>query len=222
MLSSLDGKISTGDNDLMDVDKDFPMIKGVSEGLQQYYDIEMTTDLFSLNSGRVFAKIGFNNKTDIPKKLPVTFIVIDNKPHLDENGINYLSQKSKDIILVTTNKDHPAYSVQKNLNNLHIIYFENEIPFEELFEKLKNEYSVEKLTIQSGGSLNAEFIRKGLIDYISLVIAPVMVGGKNTSTLMDGESLHSDNELLKIKALELLEINKLNNSYLHLKYKVIN
>lgn len=62
MLMSLDGKISTGSTDNMDVDKDFPLIEGVKEGLNQYYEIEQTTDLWSLNSGRVQAKVGVNEK----------------------------------------------------------------------------------------------------------------------------------------------------------------
>ena len=40
MLMSVDGKISTGASDDLDVDKDFPRIAGVSEGLHQYYEIE--------------------------------------------------------------------------------------------------------------------------------------------------------------------------------------
>ena len=36
MLMSVDGKISTGATDDLDVDKDFPKIKGVNEGLHQY------------------------------------------------------------------------------------------------------------------------------------------------------------------------------------------
>lgn len=44
MLMSVDGKISTGATDELDVDKDFPKIAGVSEGLHQYYEIEQTTD----------------------------------------------------------------------------------------------------------------------------------------------------------------------------------
>ena len=43
MLMSVDGKISTGATDDLDVDKDFPQIAGGSEGLQQYYEIERTT-----------------------------------------------------------------------------------------------------------------------------------------------------------------------------------
>ena len=56
MLMSVDGKISTGATDELDVDKDFPKITGVSEGLHQYYEIEQTTDLWSLNTGRVQEK----------------------------------------------------------------------------------------------------------------------------------------------------------------------
>ena len=56
MLMSVDGKISTGAVDELDVDRDFPRINGVKEGLYQYYEIEKTTDLWSLNSSRVQEK----------------------------------------------------------------------------------------------------------------------------------------------------------------------
>ena len=50
MLMSVDGKISTGAVDELDVDREFPRINGVTEGIYQYYEIEKTTDLWSLNS----------------------------------------------------------------------------------------------------------------------------------------------------------------------------
>lgn len=40
LFISVDGKISTGATDDLDVDKDFSKIKGVNEGLHQYYEIE--------------------------------------------------------------------------------------------------------------------------------------------------------------------------------------
>ncbi|MEE0558143.1 MAG: deaminase, partial [Bulleidia sp.] len=58
MLMSLDGKISLGASDDLDVDKDFPKISGLKEGLPQYYEIEQTTDLWSFNTGRVQEKMG--------------------------------------------------------------------------------------------------------------------------------------------------------------------
>jgi 2,5-diamino-6-(ribosylamino)-4(3H)-pyrimidinone 5'-phosphate reductase len=222
MLTSVDGKISTGDTNAMDVDKDFPKVVGVKEGLSQYYEIEKTTDFFSLNSGRVFAKIGFNEKTDEPEKIPVTFVIIDSKPHLNESGMKYVSKKGEKVIIVTTNENHPAYKLKEELDNVEVIKHESEIDFVDMFSKLKNDFGAERVTVQTGGTLNAELVRNGLIDYLSLVVAPVLVGGEDTPTLMDGESLHIQDELFKLKALELESVNKLQNSYLHLVYKVLN
>ena len=217
MLSSVDGKISIGNNDSLDFDKDLPKIKWVKEGLNQYYKLEQKTDLFSLNSGRVMAKIGMNKKNDV-NKLPVSFIIIDSK-HLTKIGVNNLLKKSKRLFLVTTNMKHPAFNIKSN--DLEIIYYKK-FNFKDLFNKLKFKYGINNLTIQSGGTLNSIFLREGLIDYLSLVTATFLVGGKNTSSLIDGESLHSIKEISKVKALKLQKCEVLKNSYLHSIYEVIN
>lgn len=221
MFSSVDGKISTGDTDILDTDTDLRRIMGVREGLQQYYDLEKQTDLHSLNSGEVMAKIGMNIKKDNIERTPVSFIIIDNKPHLNEVGVDNLLQKSKKLYIVTTNKNHPALERQDE-DNLEIIYYPNEIDFEDLFKQFKEKYNIDRITIQTGGTLNAIFLRKKLIDHISFVFAPVLVGGKDTPSLIDGESLHSAQDLINIKALKLKECRVLENSYIHLFYDVIN
>ena len=48
MLMSVDGKISTGATDDLDIDKDFPKIAGVREGLHQYYDIKVKREVLKL------------------------------------------------------------------------------------------------------------------------------------------------------------------------------
>ena len=179
MLMSVDGKISTGASDHLDVDKDFPKIAGVKEGLHQYYEIEQTTDLWSLNSGRVQAKIGINS-ADMPNKTPVSFVVIDNS-HLKEHGVRYLCALSKQFVLVTSNAKHPAFEIEED--NLHIIYQNEQLSLKDVLTKLKSQYSCERITIQTGGTLNELFLREKLIDYLDIVVAPVLVGGKDTSTL---------------------------------------
>lgn len=222
LLVSVDGKISTGDTDEMDVDKYFPRIDGVKEGLQQYYDIEKTTDLFSLNSGRVMEKIGVNEKKEVPPKTPVIFIVIDNEPHLKESGVRYMATKAEKLIIVTTNANHPATLLKDELPNIEVLAYKSEIDFKDMFQRLKSDFGAERVTIQTGGTLNAVFIRGGFIDHLSLVVAPALIGGSNTSGLMDGESLHRANELFKIKSLVLKGATPLEQNYLHLQYDVIN
>ncbi len=216
MLMSVDGKISTGASDDLDVDKDFPRIAGVREGLHQYYEIEQTTDLWTLNSGRVQAKIGVNTK-EMPNKTPVSFAIIDNG-HLDGHGVRYLCALSKELVLITSNREHPAFSVEEN--NIHIIYQEKLSPKDAL-ARLKSEYGCERLTIQTGGTLNGLFLREKLFDYVDIVVAPVLIGGKDTATLIDGRSLLSKQELSELGALKLRECVVLENSYLRLRYQVI-
>ena len=219
MLESLDGKISSGNTDELDADKDWCEIEGVKEGLHQYYEIEATTDYFSLNTGRVMAKIGVNDRKEYHSKIEVKFVIIDNKPHLNENGIDYICNWVESLILVTTNKNHIAYSLTDKYDNLDILYYE-ELDLTKLLEDLSSKYNAERVTIQSGGSLNGLFLRNNLIDYVNIVIAPLLVGGKDVSTLIDGEAISYSEELNKLKALELLECKQLDNSYIQLKYKV--
>lgn len=216
MLMSVDGKISTGASDNLDVDKDFPKIKGVKEGLHQYYEIEQTTDLWSLNSGRVQAKIGVNT-ANMPNKTPVSFVLIDNN-HLNEHGIRYFCALSKQFVLVTSNENHPAFKIKED--NLHIIY-QNKLSLKDVLTKLKTEYGCKRITIQSGGTLNGLFLHEKLIDYIDIVVAPILIGVKDISTLIDGKSLLSESELSKLGVLKLQECVVLEDSYLRLRYEVI-
>lgn len=220
MLASVDGKISTGDVDSRDFDKDLVIIKGVKDGLHQYYEIERQTDINSFNTGRVMAKIGVNTKKAPKKKSPCTFVILDNKPHLAKEGVVYLTKWARKLYLVTTNKNHPAFSLQ-GLDNLKILFYPKKIDLKKLFLDLKEKHKIKRITIQSGGDMNAELVRTGLVESLSLVVAPCLVGGKNTSTLMDGPSLKTENDLRYIKALILQKVERLSNSYLHLTYKVI-
>ena len=192
MLESLDGKISSGSTDNMDADKDFCKIDGVKQGLHQYYELEQETDLFSLNTGRVMAKMGINDIGEYHEKIDeVTFVIIDNKPHLNEKGIDYLCHWVGRVLLVTTNKEHVAYSIKEQYNNLEVLYYDT-LDLEKLLEDLYNKYNAKKLTIQSGGTLNGMFVRNKLIDYENIVIAPILVGGSNVPTLVDGNSITSE------------------------------
>lgn len=219
MLMSVDGKISTGNSDKRDFDKDLPTITGVKEGLAQYYNLEQQTDLASFNTGKVMKKIGVNHRKDIPVKLPVSFVIIDNRPHLTAKGVTYLLQKTKKLILVTINKKHPAFKIKAD--NLIVLSYSKRIDLKQLFNQLKTVHKINRLTLQSGSTMNAELIRNGLVDAVSIVVAPCLIGGKDTAALMGGKSLFSDKDLNQLMPLKLKKATVLKNSYLHLQYSVV-
>ncbi len=214
MLMSADGKISTGRTDDLDFDRDLPHIDGVKEGLPQYYDIEQTTDLWSFNTGRVQQKMGVNT-LPLPQKTPVSFVLLDNH-HLTEHGIRYFCARSQRFVLITANPNHPAFHVKED--NLHILQ-EDALP--NALRRLKTEFGCERLTIQSGGTVNGLFLRQKLIDYVDLVVAPLLVGGRDTPTLIDGDALTSPSDLSALGVLKLIDCTVLKNSYIRLRYQVI-
>ena len=117
-----------------------------------------------------------------------------------------------------SNARHPAYSIEAD--NLHIIY-QKELSLNAALAELKSAHGCERITIQTGGTLNGLFLREKLFDYADIVVAPVLIGGRDTSTLIDGASLVSQSELSKLGVLKLRECAVLENSYLRLRYEVV-
>lgn len=219
LLSSVDGKISTGSTDNMDMDIDFPNIQGVKEGLHQYYDIEQKMYPWSLITGRTQVKIGINEKDpNSIKKKEVSFAVLDNE-HLNENGVKCLCAMSDKLVLITSNNNHPAYKITED--NLSII-FQETLNLRDVLEKLKSNHGCNKLTIQTGGTINSLLLKEHLIDYVDLVISPVLIGGKDTSSIIDGKSITTKDDLTQLGILEFMQFIYLYDNYIRLRYKVIN
>ncbi|MEA1927022.1 MAG: dihydrofolate reductase family protein [Candidatus Auribacterota bacterium] len=222
---SVDGKISSGEGDSRDPGWDWKRIHGVKEGLPQYYQIEQTTDLHSLITGKILAKLGANER-EITEERPETssfmnFIVIDRNPWLNAHGVQSVANGLKNLYLVTNSPSHPAHELEAEMDNLTVIHYREEIDFQDLFRRMYREHGAERITIQSGGTLNAVLLRAGLIDHLLIIVAPLLVGGKDTPTLIDGPSFRTEAELTGIKALRLTKCEALKDSYLRLEYDVI-
>jgi 2,5-diamino-6-(ribosylamino)-4(3H)-pyrimidinone 5'-phosphate reductase len=66
-----------------------------------------------LNSGRVLEKVGISNKKEVPQKEPLSFVVVDRKPDLNKNGIDYLCRWLEKLLIVTSNPRHPAFELKR-------------------------------------------------------------------------------------------------------------
>ena len=225
LLVSVDGKITSGETDALDPGRDWKRIHGVKEGLGQYYRIQQTTDLHSLMTAKIMAKLGVNQE-DIPEKRPershfLNSVVIDRKPWLTRHGVRFVAHGVKNLYLVTNNREHPAHDLKAEIDNLIVLHYPKEVDFLDLLRRMRRDYGAERITVESGGTLNAVLVRAGLIDHLLVVIAPLLVGGKATPTLMDGRSFQTEPDLAGLKALRLTKCEALSDSYLRLEYDVI-
>lgn len=92
------------------------------------------------------------------------------------------------------------------------------IDLPEAMKILRQEFGVERMAILGGGHINGGFLADGLIDEVSLLLAPGIDGRKGQTALFDGIA---DMNRLPVK-LSLDSIERLDNDVLWIRYKTNN
>ena len=71
-----------------------------------------------------------------------------------------------------------------------------------------HEEGIEKLMLEGGATLNFSMIKAGLIDEISICVAPMVVGGANAKTFFDGDGFDTMDEAVKLELIESYPLGK--------------
>ena len=75
---------------------------------------------------------------------------------------------------------------------------------------------VDHLMVEGGGTINFELMRLGLVDELTIYMAPMIFGGANSPTLADGSGVMRDAAL----ELKLMDIEKWDDDGVFLRYKL--
>jgi riboflavin biosynthesis pyrimidine reductase len=81
--------------------------------------------------------------------------------------------------------------------------------------KLRREFGIERLLLEGGGKINGSFLAAGLIDELSLIVAPVADGAIGTPTLFD-----ADDGKRPARSLTLIAAKRLRGDLVWLRYRV--
>ncbi len=122
----------------------------------------------------------------------------------------------KDVIILaseTTPKSYLSYLRKRHYD--YIISGEDHVDYHKAFEILNERYNTKTLLIDSGGTLSSILLEKDLIDEISIIISPFLVGKKSTNLF---RMLHQKDDNFR---LELLRSKTYSDNNLHLIYKIL-
>jgi len=139
---------------------------------------------------------------------------------LDSQGIIPVNSK----ILQTCDKIPTIIAVSKNISKLNlkklkkfpveiIMTGKNSVNIKSLMNNL-GKRKINTVLVEGGGTINWQFIKNNLFDEILITITPVIIGGTNAITLVQGRGF---DEIKKSPKLKLNTIKKLEN-YLVLHY----
>lgn len=218
MLQSLDGKISTGAGDALDFDKDLAEIPMLKKGLKSYYSEEKVTDYWNILTAKTAVKLGANDGKYISSFHNCGHILVDSSC-IKSEGIKHIANNCCELYYITT---RPLDEL-KGLHlpgNVTVVRVHDTRAVEGWLGFLRDAYGIKHVTVECGGEFNASMLRAGLIDKVIVYIAPIIVGGRETPSLADGDSFTTVAELKSLCKMTLMDAKPYAN-FVRLSYKVL-
>jgi len=200
---TLDGKIATktgnsqisGKKDLERVHKLRKEVDGIMVGINTVLTDDPRLTIHKIDS----------NKSDNPIR-----IVVDNQGRTPLNS-RILNDDAETIIAVSNYAKNQDISLERceKLNKLADIFYsgENSVHLKELMKHLYSK-NIKTLMLEGGSTLNFSMIKEQLIDEIRVCVAPMIVGGKNAKTLVDGEGFNLMKDGIKLELKNRYQLGK--------------
>jgi len=219
MLSSIDGRTQSRHWGTNGMDKVFEETAAKIES-DGWIVGRVTMSEFCSPKPRLVRKGTFKiSKTDwvAPHRQKTYAISLDpsGKLHWERGNVD-----TEHVILVLTEQVTSEYLDHLRLAGVSYIFGgKRELNLKHVLEKLNKHFGIRRLTLQGGGNNNGSFLNQGLVDEVSLVIAPFADGETGTQSVFDIEPA------LKRKAhatrLRLVKQSLFKHKYPWLHYKVI-
>ncbi len=125
----------------------------------------------------------------------------------------------RDVIALCSRATPAPYLEYLKKNHVdYLVAGDEHVDFRVALEHLNIQYGIKVVRVDSGGTLNGVLLRAGLVDEVSVLIHPSLVGGISPQSFFRAPDLTSPDSVIK---LELLHLQKLDGDLIWLIYEVV-
>ena len=197
---SIDGKISTRKNDsaisskldLVRVHKLRSTVDGIMIGISTVLEDDPMLNVR-------YSTTGMKNPTRI---------IIDSKARIPLNSrIIESSNKIQTIIAVTHNASSRKINEIQKKGAQVLVYGNGKVNLRNLFQQLEK-MGLKKIIVEGGGEINWSVLRLGLVNELVVTISPVVIGGRDAKTLVEGKGFTNISDGIKMKLSNTIIQNK--------------
>ncbi len=121
------------------------------------------------------------------------------------------------IILVSGSTPKTYLDYLKSKNILFIQAGKEHVDYKAALEELNARYGVKVVRVDSGGILNGVLLRAGLVNEVSLLVHPFLVGGTSPRSMYQAQDLIAANGVIRLK---LTHLEQMENELIWLRYTV--
>jgi 2,5-diamino-6-(ribosylamino)-4(3H)-pyrimidinone 5'-phosphate reductase len=137
-----------------------------------------------------------------------TRIIIDSKARIPLNSrIIDSSNKIQTIIAVTHNASSRKIKEIQKKGAQVLVYGNGKVNLRNLFQQLEK-MGLKKIIVEGGGEINWSVLRLGLVNELVVTISPVVIGGRDAKTLVEGKGFTNISDGIKMKLSNTIIQNK--------------
>lgn len=132
---------------------------------------------------------------------------------------SYSGRSEAHIVEILTETVSDAYlTFLRNIGISYLFAGKEKLDLDLLLQKVKKTLGAELLLLEGGGGLNGSFLEAGLIDEMSLVLAPLADGCTDTPTIFDRAG---EKETSSFMRFDLKKAEAIGENELWIRYKVL-
>jgi 2,5-diamino-6-(ribosylamino)-4(3H)-pyrimidinone 5'-phosphate reductase len=213
---SLDGKISNHKKECSPISSD--------DNRDMLYDARVEADAIMIGGNTLrLDDSGLTIKGEDRQKMriaagkllePIKVVVISSANDIKTSGDFFDKGDGEKIVFTTTKTSTEKIDELKKKASVYVIG-EEKVDIEKAMDILHKE-GVRQLLVEGGGELIFSLLEKDLIDEIRLKIGNIIIGGRSTATLVDGDGF----DILKTKKVEFQSVIQEQN-HIIVKAKII-
>jgi 2,5-diamino-6-(ribosylamino)-4(3H)-pyrimidinone 5'-phosphate reductase len=197
---SIDGKISARKNDsaisskldLVRVHKLRSTVDGIMIGISTVLEDDPMLNVR-------YSTTGMKNPTRI---------IIDSKARIPLNSrIIDSSNKIQTIIAVTHNASSRKIKKIQKKGAQVLVYGNGKVNLRNVFKQLEK-MGLKKIIVEGGGEINWSVLKLGLVNELVVTISPVVIGGRDAKTLVEGMGFTNISDGIKMKLSNTIIQNK--------------
>jgi 2,5-diamino-6-(ribosylamino)-4(3H)-pyrimidinone 5'-phosphate reductase len=207
-------------------------VDGFTPDIGQYYDAAaaLEADCMLTGSDTILKAIeteGIAPDKEIPQEPPVVdpgderplLVIVDSKGRINVWQSLREAGYWRDVMALVSQSTPSKYI--ENLRKSSVPYIlagTDHVDFPEALEEMSRR-GIKKVRTDSGGILNGVLLRQGLVDEVSVLVQPALVGGTTPSSIYRAPDLAPGESPI---SLQIISSRRLRNGVVWLRYKVTN
>jgi 2,5-diamino-6-(ribosylamino)-4(3H)-pyrimidinone 5'-phosphate reductase len=120
------------------------------------------------------------------------------------------------LVSKTTPQEYLDYLAERHVD--HIVAGDDHVDMEAALEELNRRYGVSTVRVDSGGTLNGVLLRQGLVDEVSVLHAPALVGGETSSSMFRAPDIATPDGAIELR---LEHLGRLREDIVWTRYSVV-